>query len=109
MGVADPDRSYDYQGHKRLRNIRSPLIGHKTLENWFNAKDQKTRFIEENSVGRTYTVPADVLTRYEHSEQAAFVELLVHLWNSKRPNDPCFCSSGKKFKKCCRPLIDPFR
>jgi hypothetical protein len=20
-----------------------------------------------------------------------------------KPNEPCFCGSGKKFKKCCRP------
>ena len=26
---------------------------------------------------------------------------------NQKPNEPCRCGSGKKFKKCCRAAVDP--
>ncbi|WP_430649416.1 SEC-C metal-binding domain-containing protein [Bradyrhizobium uaiense] len=36
----------------------------------------------------------------------AFAVILVDLAIRTKANDPCICSSGKRFKTCCAPLID---
>ncbi|WP_370314947.1 SEC-C metal-binding domain-containing protein [Roseivivax marinus] len=36
----------------------------------------------------------------------ASAHVLIGLASSRGRNDRCICASGRKFKKCCSPLID---
>ena len=39
----------------------------------------------------------------DHEAEAS--DIIYDIYHNARPNDPCPCNSGKKFKKCCRPLL----
>src|ERR1019366_2226353 len=54
-------------------------------------------------------VPA-ALSRIEHVRRERLAEFIQAHGSSPGRNDPCPCTSGKKFKKCCallRVLVDP--
>ena len=39
----------------------------------------------------------------DHEAEAS--DIIYDIYHNTGPNDPCPCNSGKKFKKCCRPLL----
>lgn len=104
--LPDPQRAYDYKGQKRLINVKRSLGQFKSVDAWIAASDTMQQAMEDNSVGNEIRMSRDLLKRLWENARMAQAQVLVDLAASTKVNDPCFCSSGKKFKKCCARLID---
>jgi hypothetical protein len=57
-------------------------------------------------VGREIRIDRNRLAYLQNAVRQAMAATLVELASKTNVNDPCICASGRKFKKCCRPLID---
>jgi hypothetical protein len=101
--LPDPERAYDYE-NKSL-NIKRSLGQLKATERWLEANDRLQQYILHHTRGNE--VPLDRRMSVLHNEaQSARVEIFVELARTTKRNDPCFCGSGGKFKKCCGPKFE---
>jgi uncharacterized protein YecA (UPF0149 family) len=76
------------------------------VQDWIDATDRMHEYMEAHSEGLVVTMDrgdASILARDCLSAHASIVRDLAL---STGRNDPCFCGSGRKFKKCCARLID---
>lgn len=103
--LPDPARTYDFVGQKRLINIKKSLGQFASVPDWIRAADTLQRTIERHSVGNQFTMDRNHLAALGRGVQQSLGAVFVDLARSTGPNDRCFCRSGKKFKKCCSPLI----
>ncbi|MGY4403863.1 SEC-C metal-binding domain-containing protein [Bradyrhizobium sp. USDA 3315] len=104
--LPDPQRVYDFRGKKRLLNRKKSLGVFASAENWIEASDHLHNSMEEHSVGSEIRMKRTTLTALWESARNAQAQVLIDLASTTKVNSPCFCNSGKKFKKCCAPLID---
>jgi uncharacterized protein YchJ len=58
------------------------------------------------SYGVLVTMDRQVATALYQDTRRAHAQILIDLARATGCNEPCFCQSGRKFKKCCAPLID---
>lgn len=96
--LPDPERVYDYAGERRLDNIRKALTNDPDVREFLALAAEQTALIENNSIGLAVTVPRDqlaALARRQHHHYRAILRKFL------RPNDPCPCNSGLKYKRCC--------
>jgi hypothetical protein len=104
--LPDRTREYDFGSEKRLLNVKRSLGQLASVKHWIAATDVFHHTIEAHSVGREIRINRDRLAELQFSIKNAMGAVLVELASKTKPNDPCMCTSGKKFKKCCKPLID---
>lgn len=103
--LPDPAHTYDFVGQKRLINIKKSLGQFTSVPDWIRAADRLQRTIERHSVGNQFTIDRNHLAALGRDVQQSLGAVFVDLARNTGPNDRCFCQSGKKFKKCCSPLI----
>lgn len=103
--LPDPERIYDFEGKKRIINVKRSLGEVREAQKWIDASDYLARYLEAHSVGAEITVNRDHLAILARAVEHAKGEVLVALARRTRPHEPCVCGSGQKFRKCCRPLI----
>jgi hypothetical protein len=104
--LPDPQRVYDYKGKKRDINVKRSLGEFKSADTWISACNAMQQAMEDNSVGDEVRIDRSLLKSLWEDARMAQAAVLLDLAMSTKVNDPCFCSSGKKFKKCCARLID---
>ncbi|WFU79396.1 SEC-C metal-binding domain-containing protein [Bradyrhizobium sp. CIAT3101] len=104
--LPDPRRAYDYKSQKRLLNVKRSLGEFKSVDAWIAANDTLQQMMEQCSVGNEIRMNRDLFKRLSNDKLMAGAAVLVDLAANTKVNAPCFCSSGKKFKKCCARLID---
>lgn len=103
--LPDPARVYDFETKKRLINVKRSLSKIWAAQQWIDAADRLQRFLEDHSEGDEITFDRrDALPLYQASQQA-MAEIILALARDTQPNDRCICTSGRKFRKCCGPLI----
>lgn len=96
--VPDPERVYDYENHRRLDNVRKALTNDPDVRAFLTLAARVAALIEDNSVGRMASVPADELRRLNSLRRDHYAAMLRKFMGR---NDPCFCGSGRKYKVCC--------
>jgi hypothetical protein len=104
--LPDPERTYDFVGKTRLTNVKRSLNEFTSVDRWIAASDALHRTVEEHSVGNELRIDRNLLKAFSERAWQAQAQILVDLARSTKVNDPCFCNSRRKFKKCCAPLID---
>lgn len=104
--LPDPQRVYDYKGNRRIINIKRSLGQFRSVDAWIAASDTMQQTMENHSVGNEIRMNRDLLKRLWEDARTAQARVLVDLATNTKVNAPCFCGSGKKFKKCCARLID---
>lgn len=104
--LPDPERAYDFERKRRLANVKRSLGQFASVDRWLVASDALHRTLEENSVGNEIRINRSLLQGFAERARQAQAQILVDLAQNTKVNDPCFCSSSKKFKKCCAGMID---
>jgi hypothetical protein len=104
--LPDPTREYDFASERRLINRKRSLGQFPSVNKWIAATDVLHRAVEEHSVGREIRINRNRLAELQNAAKYTMGAVLVELASKTKPNDPCICTSGRKFKKCCGPLID---
>ncbi len=104
--LPDPQRVYDYVTKKRILNVKRSLGNFPSVERWIEAIDRMQQYMEDNSKGSIVTMNEQVAAVLYQEARMAQAQILVDLARATGRNEPCFCRSGRKFKKCCEPLID---
>ena len=104
--LPDPGRIYDYEGKQRIINVKRSLGVFASADRWIAANDTLQRTMEAHSVGDEIRISRERLTALWKTARNAQGAVLVDLASNTKVNDRCFCNSGKKYKKCCAPLID---
>lgn len=104
--LPDPTRIYDFQGKKRLINVKRNLGVFASVDRWIAASDNLQRAIEEHSIGDEIRINRSQLKALAENARHAQAQVLIDLASNTKVNEPCFCSSSKKFKRCCALLID---
>jgi hypothetical protein len=104
--LPDPDRIYDHEGKQRIINVKRSLGVFASTDRWIAANDTLQRTMEAHSVGAEIRINRDRLKALWNAARNAQAAVLIDLASNTKVNDPCFCNSGKKYKKCCAPLID---
>jgi Uncharacterized protein conserved in bacteria len=103
--LPDPTQTYDFASQKRRINIKRNSGVFSSVDGWIAAADRLQQAIEDNSTGNQVTLERSYLSALGRDIQNSLAAVFVDLARATRPNDPCFCTSGKKFKKCCGPLV----
>ncbi|PYE87560.1 SEC-C metal-binding domain-containing protein [Phyllobacterium leguminum] len=103
--LPDPTRTYDFITQKRLINIKKNLGKLTSVDDWIAAADRLHRAIKTNSIGNHFMLERSYLASMDQEIRNALGLVFVDLAKSTGPNSQCFCASGRKFKKCCGPLI----
>ena len=103
--LPDPTQTYDFASQKRRINIKRSLGEFSSVDDWIAAADRLQQAIEDNSTCSQVTLERSYLSALGRDIQNSLAAVFVNLVRATRPNDPCFCTSGKKFKKCCGPLV----
>ncbi|MCC8951694.1 SEC-C domain-containing protein [Bradyrhizobium sp. Arg62] len=104
--LPDPQRIYDYEGKKRIINVKRSLGLFKSVDGWISASDLLQHTLEQHLKGGKLDIDRDLLKALSEKARMALAVVIVDLAINTRGNDACLCSSGKKFKTCCAPLID---
>lgn len=103
--LPDPTQTYDFASQKRRINIKRNSGVFSSVDGWIAAADRLQQAIEDNSTGNQVTLERSYLSALGRDIQDSLAAVFVDLARATRANDPCFCTSGKKFKKCCGPLV----
>lgn len=104
--LADPTRRYDFESKTRIINVKRSLGKFASADRWIAACDTLQRTLEDHSVGNTIRMNRNRLVALWENARNAQAQVLVDLATNTKVNDRCICTSGKKFKKCCAPMID---
>lgn len=104
--LPDPGRVYDFEGKRRLINVKRSLGEFSSVDRWIAASDDLQRTMEDNSVGNEVRMNREHLKALWERARMAQAQVLIDLVSNTKVNAPCFCRSGKKFKKCCALLTD---
>ena len=73
---------------------------------WLKATDWMQQYMEDDSDRPIVTMGRQVATALYRDARMAHAQILVDLARATGRNEPCFCRSGRKSRKCCAPLID---
>lgn len=103
--LADPSTVYDFETNKRIDNRRIAISASPTVANMLKAVADRTRFFEENSKGLKFTFDRYEFEAIQRRVMECQAEIILEQAHGRGRNEPCICTSGKKFKKCCGPLI----
>lgn len=104
--LPDPTRVYDYVGKKRHLNIKRSVGTFWSAQAWVDASHRLQQYMEDCSEGGIMRMNRQIAKELWHEARQAHAHVLVDLAKTTGRNDPCFCQSGLKFKKCCSRLID---
>lgn len=104
--LPDPERIYDFAKNKRIKNIKRSIGQFSSIEEMIAVTDHYSDEIEKHSVGLLSTMDPKDNERLSYEKAQAFLRVIIDLAKATKVNDPCICTSGRKFKKCCRPLIE---
>lgn len=104
--LPDPERIYDSVHHKRIINVKRSLGVISAAQAFIDASDSMAEYIEEVSDGLVMNADPVIGSILHHETQRAMAAVIFQLARRLKPHDPCLCSSGRKFRKCCGPLID---
>ncbi len=100
--LPDPVRSYD---GRQVNNVRRALSRHPDVTSFIAAADAEFELMNRGSRAyehgqiRLRNDEAFELIAIRERKEAAYAAIVARLLRPGR-NDPCFCGSGKKFKKC---------
>lgn len=89
-----PD-SYRVYKDKLVDNKRKPLVDNQYTRMWLLVEKKKYEIMKKHFVNGEVDGPA---------AQAEFEKLIESMEIQKKKigrNDPCYCGSGKKYKRCC--------
>ncbi|OCJ65486.1 hypothetical protein A6U97_27585 [Agrobacterium tumefaciens] len=103
--LPDPKSTYDFVGQKRRINIKRSHERFASVSPWIAATDVLQETIERHSTGNTFTIDRDELAALARNVQNSLGAVFVDIARHTRPNDRCFCLSGRKFKMCCSNLV----
>lgn len=102
--LPDPSSPYDFANATRRNNIKRAIHPAPVVQEWLDVTDTIYNKLEACSVGLEYRLsPRDQRQLAElqaHSDELK-LEIYSLLAHQTAVNDPCFCASGRKFKKCC--------
>ncbi|MGL4965857.1 MAG: SEC-C metal-binding domain-containing protein [Inquilinus sp.] len=104
--LPDPNASYDFAFMKRRNNIRRSYGIFQSVDEWISANDKYHEIKERNSIGNRISITGGDFIEMNGRILNGLGSIFLDLARTTRRNDPCFCRSGKKFKKCCAPLIE---
>ncbi|CAN5601802.1 hypothetical protein BH20ACI4_BH20ACI4_20930 [soil metagenome] len=96
-----PDNSKIYEG-KQINNIRLAFSNNPLVKEFIYLNN---RFFEEMNKGElidkfgAVAVPAHIITPLMQRKDEVGLKLFEIF---AKPNSPCYCGSGRKFKKCCK-------
>ncbi len=110
--LPDPTHVYDYTTKTRIINVKRPLSTMSAILSWIDATNRFQEHLESNSEGRLIRLsPAAQSSTHTLWREAlsAKAEILAWLAQMTGRNQPCFCQSGRKFKKCCADLVRPVK
>ena len=96
-GQKDPVIEYKYEGNEMFADMMDE-IKHDTARLLLSAKIRKDEPSERQQVMQP--------TMTNRGDGSAPVKATVTKKDKVGVNDPCPCGSGKKYKKCCKPLDD---
>lgn len=96
-----PDNSRVYEG-KQINSFRFPLINNPLLLEFIDVNNKIFEVMNSGKLAEKHgrvSIPANLIMPLRKRHQ----ELLMMLYRLKsKPNSPCFCGSGLKYKKCCK-------
>lgn len=101
--LPDPSKDYDFIGQRRRINIKQSHGEFASVDGWIEAADRIQRTMEACSVGNQISIDRNRLAHLASDLHQKLGAVFVDLARTTKPT--CFCTSGKKFKKCCAPLI----
>lgn len=104
--LPDPDRTYDSVNHQRLINVKRSLGELHMVDEFIAASDRLMEYVEACSDGLAVNMDQATAAVLHRETQHAMAGIILQLASRLRPHDPCLCISGRKFRKCCGPLID---
>jgi hypothetical protein len=104
--LPDPARAYDFESRKRLPNVTRSLGLIPAAQHWLDATHQLQDFMDSNSNGRLVIFDEREFRPLIERVERRKAEILVTLAERTRVSDPCFCGSGRRYRKCCGPMID---
>lgn len=99
--LPDDTAAYDFDNEGNRRdNLREALVDDPLVRELFRLAGERNAIINTIPGLGMITVEGDVAERFQQNlEQAVMVEL--HLGMKYTPqNAPCFCGSGRRFKRC---------
>lgn len=102
--VADPSAIYDFENEGcRRENIRKALSKDPIIAEFFRYARLRHQVMNGiHSVGQVQ-IPIAVANQIAIIERHMSSLIAAIGMRHTRPNDPCYCGSGRKFKKCHRP------
>ncbi len=103
--LPDPERTYDFDRESRIDNQRFPIAQSLNVLRLLSAYAERSIMIEENSIGRVSNMNAGDFEQVQQKIINTSAHVLLELATKTRRNATCICSSGRKFKKCCQPLL----
>ena len=105
--LPDPVRAYDFTSRQRLINVKRSLNILPEAQSWIEACHRFQEYQEAMSDGDLIRLDRRVAAGHAAEIEAALGAVYVALARRTGRNERCFCRSGRKFKQCCAPLIDP--
>ena len=89
-----PDSSRVYE-NKLVENIRKPLVDNEYTHAWLMVEKKRYEIRKKHFKDGEVNGPA------AEAEMESWVQTIERQKQTIGRNDPCYCESGKKYKKCC--------
>lgn len=98
-----PDPTRKYTG-KQVRNVRLPLKDTAPINEYINLCDKEFALLNRGSRARQREITLSNSERQTHRSIMIRKQILSEQFSKFTParNEPCFCGSGEKYKRCCR-------
>jgi SEC-C motif len=103
--LPDPTRIFDPVSYKRTINVKRPLTPAPAIRDWINAAHELSLYMYSESGGPVLHLDPSRLQHFHEKVRNTQAGVFVWLAENTGRNDPCFCGSGRKFKKCCAKFI----
>lgn len=97
--LPDPEKSYDDEQNRRLDNVRKALTKDSCVAEFLRLAAEKNRMIEDSTIEGSRMVSLDPQKIGDIVDRLANLEAKM-IQKFIRPNDPCPCRNGKKYKRC---------
>lgn len=103
--LPDPAKTFDPNAGDRQVKQRVSFDGFPAAGEWVRLSAELDAYVHENTEGTKVKADRATFSRLSQNAREAQMRVIVELARARGRNDPCICQSGKKFKKCCGPLI----
>ena len=105
--LPDPARAYDFDGRRRVDNVRMPLRSDAAVREYLALAARAVDIEETNSTGDEVVLTAQQAMQLELIQwKKQRIEADLMQWSASRRgrNETCWCGSGRKLKHCCAGL-----